>query len=154
MAWRVAGIEPPGSPATMIRRIARSRAGSIPCLRAVSPRYQAYEGVVQVVVGLNSFRMNSNRSEGMAPAQMHRAPSLWAPITSGPPTNRVKFRACTYRSVGRMPVAQKSRACTSWNSSKSRRVKGLRVGTPVEPLEAATNTISRSGTATMSPRSG
>jgi len=41
MALRVAAMEPPASPATMILLIARSFAGSMPPFFAVSPRYHA-----------------------------------------------------------------------------------------------------------------
>ena len=51
-----------------------------------------------------------------------------------------------------MPACQNRRASVSCHRSKSSCVKGLTVGTPVEPEEVAMNTTSSSGTLHSSPK--
>ena len=51
-----------------------------------------------------------------------------------------------------MPACQNRRASVSCHRSKSSCVKGLTVGTPVDPEEVAMNTTSSSGTLHSSPK--
>lgn len=51
-----------------------------------------------------------------------------------------------------MPACQNSRASVSCHRSKSSWVKGLTVGTPVEPEEVAMKMTSSSGTEHISPK--
>ena len=95
MASRVLLMEPPGSPATMIVWIEKSVRGSRPFSLIFSPKVQAYDGDVQMTVGWYCCSTKMRRSLGTAPTQMASAPRRWAPMTSGPPTYRAKFKPCT-----------------------------------------------------------
>jgi len=114
----------------------------MPCIRRRCPGDRWFE----------LFHYVKQRSDGNVPAQMHNArDSARDHIRAADKKRkieRVKITVCR-----RMPMLQYWRDWTFWKSTKSLFVNGLSVGTPVEPLDAETNTMSASGTATMSPRS-